>query len=347
MDLKSVEIMSIGRWNGKEITEQTFDDVIEAFEKTKTYAKPVLKLGHNDEQKLLAKDGLPAAGWVANVYKQGKKLCADFVDIPTKIYELIQKKAYRKVSVELYSGLTLEGKTFPTFLGAVALLGADLPAMTSLDDILSMYTLDTTADIKYADFLPFSSDNHIIKETVEYFDKRDQMDENQNQTDLQKLVDDQQKLIEQLTGQVDQFKKAGSDISGEFEQFKKDSEAKIADLLKSANQNQVDLFAIDLEKQGLLSPSLKAHILPFLESSVATPAKFSVGEKELAGHEWLASLLTLAKEVYAINKQETTQQVTPKAEGSAADLDKEIEALASAEKITYSQAYKKIIGKKG
>ena len=138
-DIKGVEIFAEGTWNDFEITSDILKDIVSGFESTKSFIKPVLKLGHNKEQDLLKNDGLPAAGWVSNVYIQGKKLLGDFVDIPEKIYELIKKKAYRKVSIELCSGYSFDDKTYPYLLTAVALLGSDLPAVKTISDILGMY----------------------------------------------------------------------------------------------------------------------------------------------------------------------------------------------------------------
>ena len=103
-DINNVEIMAEGTWNGNKITSETLGEIVAGFEATKDFNRPVLKLGHNNEQKLLAEDGLPSAGWVSNVYIKGKKLFANFVDIPEKIFSLIEKGAYNKVSVELFAG---------------------------------------------------------------------------------------------------------------------------------------------------------------------------------------------------------------------------------------------------
>ena len=67
-EIKGVEIFAVGTWNGNKITLKTLNDIVQSFDKTKGFLKPPLKLGHNDEQNLIAKDGLPAAGWVGKVY---------------------------------------------------------------------------------------------------------------------------------------------------------------------------------------------------------------------------------------------------------------------------------------
>jgi hypothetical protein len=114
--------------------------MVSAFNQLSEHVRPPLKLGHTDEQKLLQKDGLPAAGWVGRLYRQGARLLADFVDLPEKIYELIKLKAYRNVSSEIYWDVSIGEKKFKRMLSGVALLGADTPAVMNLSDILALYS---------------------------------------------------------------------------------------------------------------------------------------------------------------------------------------------------------------
>lgn len=335
-EIKNVEIMSVGTWNGTPITEDILNQCLDAFEKTKAYARPILKLGHNDEQKLIAKDGLPAAGAVASMRIAGKKLLADFVDVPAKIFDLIQKKAYRKVSVEMYKGLNLEGQTFPAWIGAVALLGADLPAMTTLNDILQMYSLADSGSLVSAPFLPFESNADTIKAVIEFSHEEKPMPENEN-GDLQKTVEAQQALIEQLNGQVAEFKKSADDLA----KFKAESEEKLAKLLGDARKNQVELFTLDLEKRGLMTPSIKKMVEPFLAGAVSSPIKFSVDGKEVDQSAWLGDLLQLAKDCFSINQAQQTQNLQPKENDGEGDLQKKIDEIMTAEKCSYSAAYRK------
>ena len=141
MNIKGVEVFSTGKWNGDTFSEKDLDAMVLAFNATKDHIPPYLKLGHDPKQRLLQADGLPAAGWVEKLYRNGSKLIADFRDIPAKIYALIEKGAYRKVSIELYQGLEILDNKFSHLVGAVSLLGADTPGVQNLDDILARYGL--------------------------------------------------------------------------------------------------------------------------------------------------------------------------------------------------------------
>src|SRR5690606_25974082 len=98
-ELRDREIFAVGKWNGLEFTEADLDDIVANFDRLKDIHKVPLKFGHNDEQPIT--DGQPAIGWVSRVYRKGKKLLADFSDVPSVVVEAIKKKLYRTVSVEL------------------------------------------------------------------------------------------------------------------------------------------------------------------------------------------------------------------------------------------------------
>lgn len=134
------EIFAVGRWNGDEYSEADLDAIVEAH--PKVGFKPPIKLGHSEEQKLLDTEGLPAAGWVENLRRIGGKLVADFKGVPKKIADLIRAGGYKRKSAEIYWGYSPDGNgkaKFPRVLKAVALLGGEIPAVTSLDEILALY----------------------------------------------------------------------------------------------------------------------------------------------------------------------------------------------------------------
>ena len=82
---------------------------------------------------------MPAFGYIENLRVKGKKLIADFVDVPRRLAEIIKKKGYSRVSSEVYWNYKKGSTVFPRVLKAVALLGADIPAITDLKDIEALY----------------------------------------------------------------------------------------------------------------------------------------------------------------------------------------------------------------
>lgn len=130
----NVEIFATGFWNeAYKINEQTLKGIAKAFNNLKEYHDVPLKIGHNDEQPLT--DGEPAIGWVDKVWVEGNKLFAKFVDMPQIVFNAMQKKLYKHVSVELDTGVEHKGEDYEYVLSGVALLGADIPAVNTLKDL--------------------------------------------------------------------------------------------------------------------------------------------------------------------------------------------------------------------
>lgn len=104
---------------------------------------PPLKLGHNEEQPMMqgGLDGLPALGWIEKVYVVGNQLFGDLANVPKLVNDLIQNRAYRKISSEISSVMSLgDGTKINKVLRAVALLGADIPVIKGMGDIINLYS---------------------------------------------------------------------------------------------------------------------------------------------------------------------------------------------------------------
>ena len=142
-ECKRIPIFEIGQVESKSYTEKDLDKIIENFDKLKdTHRPPMIVLGHGEDQAMLKKSGLPSAGWVNRVFREGKQLFADFMDVPKKVVTLLRNKAYRFPSVEIYRNFMFNEENFGPVLRRVALLGADIPRIKSLDDILARYEED-------------------------------------------------------------------------------------------------------------------------------------------------------------------------------------------------------------
>ena len=127
------EIFAVGKWNGMEFSAADLTNITDAFATLGDNMKVALKMGHNQEQPMT--DGHPALGWVSKVWVAGDKLMARFTDLPKIVYEAIQKKLYKNVSIELDLEVKHKGNDYPLVLTGVALLGADIPAVSTLKDL--------------------------------------------------------------------------------------------------------------------------------------------------------------------------------------------------------------------
>lgn len=141
--LSSVEIFASGEWQpGNQagatlaFSGEDLDDIVAAFTERNSKGRVPLKLGHNDAQTVT--DGQPALGWVSRVWRDGEKLLADFVDLPSAVYSAISSGLYKFVSVELSPDVNTSGGLRRWALDAVALLGADIPAVSTLKDLQAL-----------------------------------------------------------------------------------------------------------------------------------------------------------------------------------------------------------------
>lgn len=160
--LKGVEVFAVGKWNGMLFQAHDLAAMAQAFEDLKGFHKVPLKLGHNNEQPMT--DGKPALGWVTALYVKGDKLCADFSDVPDVIVKAIDKKLYRHVSIELSIDVRYKGRFLPFVVDAVALLGADHPAVNTLGDLNAFLSRDA-AEFSIGKRAEFSAVAGSIKET--------------------------------------------------------------------------------------------------------------------------------------------------------------------------------------
>lgn len=125
--IKDREIFATGKHNGLTIKPQDLDDIVEAA--AEMDFRPAIKMGHTKDP------GAPAYGYIENIRKVAGKLIADFVDLPGEVYDAIINKRYERVSAEILLGLERAGKKFRKVLGAVALLGSEIPGVAGLNKL--------------------------------------------------------------------------------------------------------------------------------------------------------------------------------------------------------------------
>lgn len=128
------EIFAVGTWNKTwKFSAKDLHEIAANFAALADNHKVPLKFGHNDDQPMT--DGYPALGWVTKVWVKGDKLMAHFTNVPAIVKKAFDAKLYRHVSVELDVDVEHRGKKYKYVLSAVALLGADIPAVNTLNDL--------------------------------------------------------------------------------------------------------------------------------------------------------------------------------------------------------------------
>lgn len=134
--VRGIEIFDIGKHNGDKYTEADLDSMVDAF-KVLDY-RPSVKIGHTKDY-----PGAPSFGWVTNLKKVGTKILADFESMHDSVIAALKDRRYDRVSSEVYFNLDRGGKKYPRALKAVALLGAEVPAVAGLVPLHKMEFAET------------------------------------------------------------------------------------------------------------------------------------------------------------------------------------------------------------
>ena len=147
-DVKEKNILYSGNFGkGKQITDEMIDDMIVNF--NNGVLSPYLNLDHDESFTDKIKDALKVVrlGTVSKLYKKGKKLFADFKNVPKKIAELIENGALGQRSIEMFKKIKRADKTYNHVLSAVSFFGKGIPAVPNLEDhIPSLYVHDVTEE---------------------------------------------------------------------------------------------------------------------------------------------------------------------------------------------------------
>jgi hypothetical protein len=326
--IKGVEIFAAGVWNGDRYEVADLDQMIIAFEETSRVFKPFLKLGHDEGQKIIQKDGLPAAGWIDKVYRIGDKLLADFADIPSKIYDLIKNKAYRKVSSEIYWNMEVLDKKYPYLLGAVSLLGADTPAVTCLNDILAFYGLEKQNEVTFKQYL-FNGEEKPVSKT-----------EGEIKAELE--LADTLKKVEESEAQAKTYAQERDSLKTELEAVKAEKaklEAKAQELAFEAVKAQREKYMTELMAEKLITPAMKSYVAELI---CEEKKEYSVGEKKLSMQDLLKEILKL----HTASDVNTTEGSEDGRETQAIDSDEsinqKIEKYMADNSVSYKAAYKAV-----
>lgn len=327
-----MDVFATGTWNNDKFSDADLDEIIKSHNAIGAQVKPYLKLGHNEEQELAKKsgffkDGKPALGWMESLVKQGNKLVATFKDVPAIIADLVNRKAYKRVSCELFENYAREGVTYPWALKAVALLGADTPAVTTLQDVAALYSESEGAfrtiefsenfeeEIPHEENTEGSEVNMTVEKPV--VDKTAELEKKfaEEKQDIEKKYTDEiEALKSEVTGQatvVAKYEELGNMFEG-IEDMKKavlDFQAQQKEVaatkvtydatLSKARKDEVSLFVDTLVKENRILPFQQKMAEEILFNLPETEATLEFTQSDLYG---LKEQMTLSETVRALLK---------------------------------------------
>lgn len=294
-DLKNVEIFAVGKWNGEMFTEADLDAM--AMASKEVGYKPPVKLGHSKEI------GGPALGWMENIRREGSKLMADIMDIPQKVYEAIKDRRYDQRSVEIYENLKRNGKEWPRAIKALALLGADIPAVSDLKP-LSEIALAEGSEFKTVSMFSMEIGQGIsLKEKVKAEMKAEQ--EAQVSKELEAKVKELEQKLEEAS------KKPAAVDFAQSDQYKQ-MDAKIKAMEESARKSLVDG-----KTSAVKLPAFKPYVQALYDMATAgtREIEFTQGDKT----EKLNQISVLDKLVEILNSG-TVSKLFTQAKGAAIEF---------------------------
>ena len=342
-DIEGVEVFASGTWNGDKYTEKDLDEMVTAYNETKHEIKPYLKLGHSEKQKLAQRDGLPSLGWIENLRRVGSKLIADFKRIPQKIYDLIERKAYARVSSEVFFDIEVMGKKFKKMLKAVALLGGDTPAVQNLNDIMALYSFKTEDEAK--EFcasgggagMSFDSDAKVVT-----YDKYESpMEDKMSDEQLKKLEAELAEYkkgadgLEEMKKKMKALEEENDGLKKELEKLRKKNtelETSVSEHTEKAMNEEVNRIVDGLVNDKKIAPSQKEQAFEMIKEAKLdkTEKKFKVDDKEVGKIDSILKFFESNK--IDVNTEETT------GDGDRLRDEDKIKKYAEEHKCSYKEA---------
>lgn len=241
MQTIDVEIFRPGSWKGSVYSESDIDDLVSSYPSL-DYKAPI-KLGHDEV------DGAESWGWVQSLRKVGDTAVATISDIPKELLSKIAAKRYNAVSAEIFVNLKRNDKLYRKALKAVAILGAQIPAvggLRALSDSLPKFSADESDGIVF-----FNSE-------VKHMDEVQKLKE--ENTELQgKVIKLQADLAKSNTPDTEIVKLKES-VDAEIQKFKELNASKDKEI--DALKFTLKQMKIDEKVASIASPAYK----PFVEA---------------------------------------------------------------------------------
>lgn len=260
-ELKDVEIVRAGKFNGKRISKKLLEIWLEDFQKNKKSGYlPTIHIGHNLEED----DTKQAEGLITNLYLKGSRLFADIRGLASDFIETIRKYPYRSIEATADR------------LRSVALLGAVPPAVKNEPVLLSeSFTININnmndddkkdeivleEDEKQENQTPASNENDESNETPQ--NDGEQSDETESEDESE----DESVQLSETVKLAEELKKENLKLAEEIEALHKEKiEAEVSE--------KVSEFVLSEENpQGVLKDGDKAKKLA-LKMSVEDREEF-------------------------------------------------------------------------
>ena len=263
-----VEAFAAGTWNGDKYTVEDLQDMVRNFQALGDTVKPPVKLGHNEKQlKDIMQDGQPALGWVKSLKCVKDKIIATLTQVPDIVYQAIRSGRYKRVSSEIYWNYKQGGKVFNKVFAGLALLGADIPAVSNLKD-LEAYLSQSMQDASFEKVAVYSFETDESGDHINPSTKGDNMPDKDDIKIYTDKIADLEKKIADLTPEA----AAAKTYKAELDALKKT----ISDGRKATQEGELKAFCEQMVKDGKLTPACRDILVKFEKHSYSEDSGYSL-----------------------------------------------------------------------
>ena len=332
------------------------DIIISNFYKLKDKLNPPLKLGHDEKQALVQNSGFPSAGWITDVKRKDatNKLLAYFSNVPEAIIKLIESGAYKRISAELYNNYIDPDtqKAYGPTIRAVSILGADVPKIKTLEDLTVIYHSDK---LPYKILSEEKNMDPVIKkltETIKGLKQDVKKLAEHGLDDKDSVIQSLRKRIADLESQINEMRKGAPVTSNDDLQLServKSQEDVISKLsesvkiigseLKNANEH-----ILDTKKNSFRSINGRIYTPAFIDKALEL-SNFAEDENKVLELIELMTKLQDDNALFLSEPAEIEEELKdPKVLKLSQDkLHNEVLALSEKEKITYTEAFDRVL----
>ena len=320
-----VEIFRVGIWNGEKYVKEDLEEIISNFSRFKDDIKVPLKIGHDMEQNLVGQtDGEPAIGWVSELRLEGNTLVGTFSNVPDVVVGLIESKAYKNVSSEILFGAKDGTERVGQILVGVALLGADIPAVSGLGELGAMLLTLEMKDVNL-------KQSFLHQYSMLSIDK--------------KITNDGEEMTDEEKQELEDLRKEKFTLEGKLEDEQKEKE-KLQDSVRTQLFNNSKLAFLtkvnDLVKEGKVAPVVRDKLEKEIDGQLE-----NYTDKLTFNENTIIEMLSEGK--IKVNKKETATQEEGEEESEDTPdvivMNKAKELIAEKKAINLQDGMRKILSK--
>lgn len=129
MKTVNIEILRVGRWNGRDFDSQDLADIVSSFDGLELSGRVPVGIGHQ------RRDDRESEGWIVALRLRDNVLVATVEIVNEELLGKIEAGKFKNVSVELMYGVESDGADYPVVLCGLAILGGVPPAVIGLQPL--------------------------------------------------------------------------------------------------------------------------------------------------------------------------------------------------------------------